>query len=147
MATKGSAAGFAAKRPDHLQTKGRRWPPNGQQQVLLDRDQIPYLLRAGDDHQRSAASFVAKRPNYLLSEGRVSHQKVHREFVMEETVSIQYEYQNWLPTNYHDIFSYLLKCYCKTTYLLSHCMMVINDIQEITKLTFCIQNKLNQYIV
>ena len=30
MATKGSAACFSAKRPDHLPTEGRRWPSNGQ---------------------------------------------------------------------------------------------------------------------
>ena len=33
-ATKGSAAGFAESRPDHLLSENRRWPPKGQQQVL-----------------------------------------------------------------------------------------------------------------
>ena len=37
MATKGSAAGFATKRPDHLQTEDRGWPPKGQQHVLQQR--------------------------------------------------------------------------------------------------------------
>ena len=94
MATKWSAAGFAAKRPDHLHTEGRRWPPTNQKQVLPQRDQITYSLRAGDGHQRvnsrfcsketrsltyceqematngSAAGFAAKRSDRLLSEGR-----------------------------------------------------------------------------
>ena len=60
MATKGSAAGFAAKRPDHLHTEGRRWPPKGQQQVLQHRDQITYSLRAGDGHQRVNSRFSSK---------------------------------------------------------------------------------------
>jgi hypothetical protein len=94
MATKGSAAGFAAKRPDHLQAEGRRWPPKGQQQVLQQKDQITYRLRGGDGHQwvssrffskeirsltsweqemvtnGSVAGFVAKRPDHLQAEGR-----------------------------------------------------------------------------
>ena len=41
----GSAVCFAAKRPDHLHSEGRRWPPMGQQQVLWQRDQITYMLR------------------------------------------------------------------------------------------------------
>src|SRR6202020_1200048 len=94
MATKGSAAGFAAKRPDHLHAEGRRWPPKGQQQVLQQRDQITYSLRAGYGHQRissrfcsketrsltlsgqematkeSVEGFVAKRPDHIHTEGR-----------------------------------------------------------------------------
>ena len=70
MATKGSAAGFAAKRPDHLQTEGRRWPPKGQQKVLLQKDQITYSLRARDGTKGSADGFAAKRPDHLLPEGR-----------------------------------------------------------------------------
>src|ERR1700691_3425165 len=94
MATKGSAAGFSAKIPDHLPAKGRRWPPKGQQQVLQQRNQITYILRAGDGHQRvssrfcsketrsltnlgqematkgSAEGFVAKRPDHIQTKGR-----------------------------------------------------------------------------
>ena len=70
MATKGSAAGFAAKRPDHLHSEGRRWPPKGQQQVLQQRDQITYQLRVGDGPKGSAAGLVAERPDHLLSVGR-----------------------------------------------------------------------------
>ena len=62
MATKGSAAGFAEKRPDHLHPEGRRSPPKGQQQVLWQRDQITYKLRAGDDHQRVSSSDVSGLP-------------------------------------------------------------------------------------
>src|SRR6202044_3997517 len=69
MATKGSAAGFAAKRPDHLLPEGRRWPPKGQWQVLQQRDQITYFLREMAT-KRSAAGFAAKRPDHLLPEGR-----------------------------------------------------------------------------
>ena len=64
MATKGSAAGFAAKRPDHLLSKGRRWPPKGQQQVLWQRDQITYFLRAGDGQQR-VSRFCSKETRSL----------------------------------------------------------------------------------
>ena len=93
MATKGSAACFAAKRPDHLHSEGRRWPPKGQQQILQQRDQITYPLKAGDGHQmvssmfcsrdhityflmagdghqRSAAGFAAKRPDHLPTESK-----------------------------------------------------------------------------
>ena len=70
MAIKGSAAGFATKRPDHLQPEGRIWATKSQQQVLQQRDQITYILRAVDGHQRSAAGFTAKRPDHLLPEGR-----------------------------------------------------------------------------
>ena len=61
MATKGSTAGFAAKRPDHLLPEDRRWPPKGQQQVLQQRDQITYALRAGDSHQRVSSRFCNKK--------------------------------------------------------------------------------------
>src|ERR1700733_6727200 len=70
MATKGSAAGFAAKRPDHLPTESRRWPPKGQQQVLQQKDQITYFLRAGDGTKGSAAGFAIKRLNHLQTEGK-----------------------------------------------------------------------------
>ena len=67
MATKGLAEGFASKRPDHLPTEGRKWPPKGQQKVLLERDQITYQLRAT---KGSAEGFAAKRPDHLPTEGR-----------------------------------------------------------------------------
>ena len=70
MATKGSAAGFEAKRPDHLLPEGRRWPPKGQQEDLQKNDQITYILRAGDGPKESAAGFSVKRPNYLHPEDR-----------------------------------------------------------------------------
>jgi hypothetical protein len=60
MGTKGSAAGFTAKRPDHLQAEGRRWAPKGQQQVLQQRDQITYKLRAGDEHQSVSSRLCNK---------------------------------------------------------------------------------------
>ena len=60
MVTKGSAAGFAAKRPDHLHTEGKRWSPKGQQQVLQQRDQITYSLRAGNGHQRVSSRVCGK---------------------------------------------------------------------------------------
>ena len=91
MATDGSAACFAAKRPDHLHTEGRRWPPKGkkqvlqpkrpnhllpegrkwppkgQQQVLWQRDQITYFLRAGDGHQRVSSLFCSIETRSLTS--------------------------------------------------------------------------------
>ena len=60
MATKGSAAGFAASRSDHVQPEDRRWPPKGQQQVLQQTDQITYSLRTGDGHQRVGSRFCSK---------------------------------------------------------------------------------------
>ena len=79
MAAKGSAAGFTEKRPDHLQSEGRRGPSKGQQRVLQQRDQITYILRAGDGHQRSPAGFALKRLDGLHSEGEMAtkgHQQV-----------------------------------------------------------------------
>ena len=94
MATKGSAPGFSAKRPDYLLPEGRRWPPKGQQEVLQQKNQITYSLRAGRGHQNvssrfcsketrwltswwqvmvskgSSAGFAAKRPDHLLPEDR-----------------------------------------------------------------------------
>ena len=90
MATKGSAEGFAPKRPDHLLPKGRKWPPKGQQKVLpqrdqillpegkgwppkgqqkvlLQRDQITYFLRAGNGHQRVSRRFGSKETRSLTS--------------------------------------------------------------------------------
>jgi hypothetical protein len=67
MATKGLAAGFAAKRPDYLQSEGKRWPPKGQQQVLQQRDQITYILRAEDGHQRVSSKFCRKKTKSLTS--------------------------------------------------------------------------------
>ena len=63
------AAGFAAKRPDHLLAEGRIWSPKGQQHVLQQRDRITYPLRVADDHQRSIATF-AKQPDHLLAGSR-----------------------------------------------------------------------------
>ena len=65
MATKGSAAGFAANRPDHLLSEGRTLPPKGQQQVLQQRDQITYSLRAGDGHQKVSSRFCGKETRSL----------------------------------------------------------------------------------
>ena len=64
MATKGSA-GFTAKRPDHLQAEGGRWPPKGQQHVFQQKDQIIYRLRAGDGHQRVSGRFHSKETRAL----------------------------------------------------------------------------------
>jgi hypothetical protein len=61
MATKVSAAGFSAKTPDHLPTEGKQWPPKGQQQVLQQRDQITYPLRARDGHQRVSSRFLQQK--------------------------------------------------------------------------------------
>ena len=65
MATKGSAAGFAAKRPDHLHAEGRRWPPKGQQLVSQQKDQITYILRGGDGHQMVSSRFYSKETRSL----------------------------------------------------------------------------------
>ena len=61
MATKGSVADFTANRPDHLLPDDRRWPPKGQQQVLQQTDQITYILRTGDGHQRVSSRFSSKQ--------------------------------------------------------------------------------------
>jgi hypothetical protein len=70
MATKGSAAGFVAKKPDHLHPKGRKWPAKGQQQVFEQRDQITHTLRAEMATKGSAAGFAAKRPDHSPTKGR-----------------------------------------------------------------------------
>jgi hypothetical protein len=67
MAAKGSAAGFAAKRPDHLHAEDRRWPLKGQQQVLQQRDQITYNLKAGYGQQRVSSKFYSKETRSLTS--------------------------------------------------------------------------------
>jgi hypothetical protein len=60
-----SAAGFAARRSDHLHPEGRRLPPKGQQQVFQQRDQITYNLREGDGHQRVSNRFCSKESRSL----------------------------------------------------------------------------------
>ena len=67
MVTKESAAGFAANRPDHLLPENRRWPPKSQQQVLQQTDQITYILKAGDGHQRVSSRFCSKQTRSLTS--------------------------------------------------------------------------------
>ena len=91
MATKGSAAGFAEKRPDHLLSKGRRWPPKGQQQVLQQRDLITYNLRVGDGHQR-VSSMVFQQRDQITYNLRVGdgHQRVSSRFGSKETRSLTY---------------------------------------------------------
>ena len=64
MATKGSVGGFAAKRPDHLLPEGREWPP-ASAAGLQKRDQITYILRAGDGHQRVSSRFGSKETRSL----------------------------------------------------------------------------------
>src|ERR1700678_934568 len=70
MTTKGPAAGFATKRPDHPLPEGRRWPPKGQQQVLQQRDQITYNLRVGDGHLRVSSRFCSKKTSSLTYYGQ-----------------------------------------------------------------------------
>ena len=65
MATKGSAACFAANRLDHLLPEGRRWPPKGQQHVLQQTDLITYFLRTGDGDQRVSSRFCSKQTRSL----------------------------------------------------------------------------------
>src|ERR1700735_1296840 len=70
MAAKGSAAGFVAKRPDHLLSEGRRWPPKDQQQVCSKETRSLTNWRQEMATKGSAAGFVEKIPDHLLSEGR-----------------------------------------------------------------------------
>jgi hypothetical protein len=65
MVTKGSAADFAVKRPNHLHPESGRWPPKGQQEVLQQRDHITYMLRAGDGHQRVSSRYCSKETRSL----------------------------------------------------------------------------------
>jgi hypothetical protein len=97
MASKGSAAGFAAKRPDHLLPEGRRWPPKGQQQVLQQRDQITYILRAGDGHQWVSSSFATKRPDHLLSGQEIATKGLVADFVARRPDHLLPEGQRWSP--------------------------------------------------
>ena len=78
-----STEGFAAKRADHLLPERKRWPPKGQQQVLQQRDQITYILKAGDDHQKGQQIFLQQggQITYFLKAGD-GYQKVSKEFVM-----------------------------------------------------------------
>ena len=89
----GSGAGVAAKRPDHLLSKGRRWPPKvssrfcsketrsltllGQEVVtkgsavgLQQIDQITYSLEVGDGHQRVSSRFCSKETRSLTVLGQ-----------------------------------------------------------------------------
>ena len=83
MATKGSATGFTAKAPDHLLPEGRRMATNGSVAVLQQRDQITYILRAGDDHQKGQQQVLQQgdQITYFLQAGD-GYQKVSGEFVM-----------------------------------------------------------------
>src|ERR1700722_16508061 len=91
MATKGSAAGFAAKRPDHLLSEGSRWPPKGQQQVLQERDQITYSLRAADGHQKGQQQVLWQRDQITYNlKAEDDHQRVSSRFCSKETNQITY---------------------------------------------------------
>ena len=71
MATKGLVAGFAEKRPAHLLSEYKRWPPKGQHQVFSAK-RADHLQAEGRKWPRtgSAADFAAKRLDHLLPEGR-----------------------------------------------------------------------------
>jgi hypothetical protein len=88
MVTKRSAADFETKRPNHLPTEGMRWPSKGQQQILQQRDQITYILRAEIATHGSAACFVVMRPDHLQAEGRDGHQWLSSMFCSNETRSL-----------------------------------------------------------
>ena len=120
MATKGSAAGFAAKRPDHLHTEGRRWPPKGQQQVLQQRDLITYFLdRKWPQNGQQQIFQQGCQITYFLKAGD-GHQKVSREFVMNE----QSEYNMYITNSYlQTTMTDSTICYLsmwRTTYILNN---------------------------
>ena len=84
MATKGSAAGLFAKRPDHLHTEDRRWSPKGQQQVLQQKAYITYSLsRKWPPKGQLQILQQEGQFTYFLRAGD-GHQEVSREFVMNE---------------------------------------------------------------
>ena len=58
---------------------------NGSAAVLQQRDQITYILKAGDDHQKGQQEVLQQEAQitYFLQAGD-GHQKVSREFVMNE---------------------------------------------------------------
>ena len=90
---KRSAAGFAEKRPDHLPTEGRIQPPKGQPQVLQQRDLITYSLQAGDGHQSVSRRFATRRPDHLLPGGRRWSPQGQQRICNEWMVSVQSVYQ------------------------------------------------------
>ena len=63
----GLGAGLVANRPDHLLPEARRWPPKGQPQVLQQRDQITYPLKAGNGHQKVSSRFCSKETRSLTA--------------------------------------------------------------------------------
>ena len=65
MGTKGSTVGFAAKISDHLHPERRRWAPKGQEQNFQQKDQITYILRVGDQHQRVNSRIFSKQTKSL----------------------------------------------------------------------------------
>ena len=87
MTIKVSTVGLAAKKSDDLLPEGRRWPPKGHQHFLQKRDQITYILRTGDDHQRVNSRFCRKETRSLTSWGD-GHQRVRSRFCSTETRSL-----------------------------------------------------------
>ena len=65
MAIKRSVASFATKRPDHLLSEDRRWPPKSEEQVWQQREQITYFLKERDGHQRVRSRSGSKETRSL----------------------------------------------------------------------------------
>ena len=91
--TKGSAAGFAAKRTDHLPPEGRRWQWKGQQQVLQQRDQITYSLKAGDGQQQ----VLQKKIRSLTHWGQEMARKWSAGFGSKKPSPLHPEVKRWPP--------------------------------------------------
>ena len=85
MGTKGSAAGFAEKRPDHLHPEGMVTKGSAAGFAAKRLDHLH--SEVGDGHKGSAAGFAAKKITYFLRAGE-DHQGVSTRFCSKEAGSL-----------------------------------------------------------
>lgn len=107
-ATKWSGAGWAAVRPDHLQTKDRFRPQNSQEQDWQQKDQTTHSLKAKQGHKmvkssndsrkiqsltnwrqnkatkQSKAKLTTEKPGHLLPGGRTRSQNGQEQDCQQE---------------------------------------------------------------
>ena len=104
MVTKVSASELGEKRPDHLLSDGKRWPPKGQQQVCSKETRSLTAWWQEMVTKGSAAGFVVKRPDHLQTDRRRWPPKCQQQ-VLQQRDQITYFLWAWPPKGQCRVYS------------------------------------------
>ena len=90
MSTKGSAAGLAMNRPDHLLSEGRKWAWKGQELDFQQMDQITYTLQGGDEYMSKGQQHDLLQKAQITYKLRAAdgHQRVSSRICIKQTISL-----------------------------------------------------------